>query len=706
MRMLSGRPFGHASLFRGTLTRKVVAYLILIAVLPLAILGGLAFHLSRAALLERVMKDRRTLMLEKRNSLTLVMRDIEGLLTSLAGLDDLKQVLIQHQSFQTAEGHYERLATQAKIGYILSQYANLSSILSIDLFSTGETRYHVGETLNVAEIRRDLLTRLFREAVASPEAVYWAGIEENITVRSSSPKVITALKVIRNLNTATAAEEPIGLLVISYSPETFYRYFQHTVSENEDFRLIDRSLRLIYHADPARIGERVQEDVEAGLRRPEDTFEIRRDNEINLVLKAVDPKSGWTMLTTIPVREIEASLAAIERNTLYALALSVALAALFIAQMSRRVIRPITTITKHFRAIQDGDPVLEMRLPIGSNDEMGRLAQWFNAFLESLIEKRKTETALRESQEQLRRSHEALERRVEDRTADLRKANDALRAEIAERQRAEEDRLALQEQLRQSQKMEAVGQLAAGVAHDFNNLLTVIMGYAQLLLKKLTGQEREREKAGEIMKAAQQAANLTQQLLAFSRKQVLQLRVLDINSHVQSLQEMLRRLIGENIELTTALAEPPGFVKADPGQIEQVIVNLVVNARDAMPHGGHVAIETNRVTIADATAQTLAIPEGIYVTLAVQDSGEGIPPEIRDRIFDPFFTTKAPGKGTGLGLSTVYGIISQSGGHIRVESTPGEGTRFTIYLPEMPHSPEPDVSRIPLSEIRRGSERI
>jgi signal transduction histidine kinase/ActR/RegA family two-component response regulator len=706
MRGLHARQRGAATFFQGTLTQKVVVYLTLIAVLPLAVLGALAFHLSRAAMLERVIQDHRALLREKNNSLTLVMHDVNSLLTSLAGLDDLQQALLQHHGAALPEGAYERLATQAKIGYILSGYANLSNILSIDLFSMGAAHYHVGETLDATEIRRALLARLFRDASASSEPVYWAGIEDNITVSSRSPKVITALKVIRHLNTDTATEEPIGLLVISYSPETFYKYFQSNVPRGQEFRLVDRALRLIYHTDPSRVGAHVQPDVETGLQRADETFQIRRDNGINLVMKLLDPTTGWILLTTIPIPEIEASLSAIGRNTLIAIALSIILAGLFIGQMWRRVTRPITTITQHFRAIQDGEPVPEMRLPIRSNDEMGRLAQWFNAFLESLIERHKIEAALRESQDQLRRSHGALERRVKERTADLRQANDALRSEMAEHRRADEDRLALQEQLRQSQKMEAIGQLAGGVAHDFNNLLTVISGYAQILLKRLTGQERERDKVAEIQKAAQQAATLTQQLLAFSRKQVLQPRVLDIDSRVRGLENMLRRLIGENVELTTRRPGPPGWVKADPGQIEQVIVNLVVNARDAMPHGGRVIIETGRVLVTDAMTQALALPEGAYVTLTVEDSGEGIPPEIRSQIFEPFFTTKTQGKGTGLGLSTVYGIISQSGGHVRVESQVGEGTRFTMYLPAAEPSPIADLSAHPAAALRRGSERV
>jgi CheY-like chemotaxis protein len=255
--------------------------------------------------------------------------------------------------------------------------------------------------------------------------------------------------------------------------------------------------------------------------------------------------------------------------------------------------------------------------------------------------------------------------------------------------------------------MEAIGQLAGGVAHDFNNLLTVITGYCQMLLRALTALPREHGRVAEVLRAAQQASSLTQQLLAFSRKQVLQPLVLDVNGHVQSLQEMLQRLIGEQIALTTSLAEPPGLVKADPSQIEQVIVNLVVNARDAMPQGGEIRIATRNVMLTTAAAQNLGLAEGAYVTLSVEDTGTGIPLEIQERIFEPFFTTKLPGRGTGLGLSTVYGIISQSGGLIRLASVMGRGTTFTIYLPQIEAPADgglPSVEAV--IALRRATERV
>src|SRR5437867_1097668 len=254
--------------------------------------------------------------------------------------------------------------------------------------------------------------------------------------------------------------------------------------------------------------------------------------------------------------------------------------------------------------------------------------------------------------------------------------------ERREHKKAEEALRRSEEQLRQSQKVEAIGRLAGGIAHDFNNLLTIINGYTELLLARIPGEDRMSRDINEIRKAGQRAASLTRQLLAFSRKQILEPKVLDLNAIVVDLEKMLRRLIGEDIELVISPAADLRRTKADPGQIEQVIMNLVVNARDAMPQGGKLTLETANVDLDDAYAGGhVGVRAGAYILLAVSDTGCGMDREAMAHIFEPFFTTKGPGKGTGLGLSTVYGIVKSHGGFLDVSSTPGQGTIFQVYLP-------------------------
>ena len=275
------------------------------------------------------------------------------------------------------------------------------------------------------------------------------------------------------------------------------------------------------------------------------------------------------------------------------------------------------------------------------------------------------------------------------------------------RKAAEEALRQSEEQLRQAQKLEAVGRLAAGVAHDFNNILTVITGHSELLLRQLSAEDPRRKNAEQIEKSAYMAAALTRQLLTFSRKQVIEPRVLNLNAVIVTIEKMLRRLIGEDIEFRTLLDSAAAYIKADPGQIEQVIMNLAVNARDAMPSGGKLTITTANTTLDKNHLKNFPdLCAGDYVMIAIADTGTGMSEEVKAHLFEPFFTTKPPGKGTGLGLATCFGIVKQNTGLINVHSELGRGTTFNLYFPRVETALEPPPVRVIPTEAAGGSETV
>lgn len=300
---------------------------------------------------------------------------------------------------------------------------------------------------------------------------------------------------------------------------------------------------------------------------------------------------------------------------------------------------------------------------------------------------------LHEANKQLRAFHTELEARVESRTQELARASEALRKS--------------EEHLRQAQKLEAIGRLAGGIAHDFNNLLSVVLSYSDVLLEELGGDASIRGDLSEIKNAGLRAAELTRQLLAFSRQQVFEAKLIDVNELVRGMSKMFGRLLGEDLECRLSLASGLGSVRADPGQVEQVLMNLVVNARDAMPNGGKLLIETANVRLDEAYASERAeVRPGDYVLIAISDTGLGMDRATQARCFEPFFTTKERGKGTGLGLSTVFGIVKQSGGHVAVYSEPNHGTTFKVYLPIVEAELRPVAKQVLPVALGRGTETI
>jgi len=364
-------------------------------------------------------------------------------------------------------------------------------------------------------------------------------------------------------------------------------------------------------------------------------------------------------INLLVLRSDDAALASVGRLNLFLVAFGVAavgLGGLLVYFISSSFTKPLGSLLEGVRALEQGD--YSYPLAPQGGDELARVTRAFDSM------------------------------------------RGTLRHNEAQRKQLEGD-------LRQSQKMDALGRLAGGVAHDFNNLLTVIKGNSDLALDQMEHGEPARTNCEQISKVADKAASLTRQLLAFSRRQILQPKVLDLNDLVLESSRLLKRLLREDIEFSVSFGESLGRVLADPGQIEQVLLNLTVNAADAMPEGGTLLIETHNANVDTRYARLHPpVKPGHYVLLAVTDSGTGMSEEIKTRIFEPFFTTKEPGKGTGLGLATVYGIVNQSSGYIHVDSAPGTGTRFEIYLPQtqdkLPVAPSPE----PLATQRRNRETV
>ena len=506
-------------------------------------------------------------------------------------------------------------------------------------------------------------------------------------------------------------------------------------------------------ADVTQLEDRLLEvlDLTQMHRLGEARDRARLADSLQIVIRRDLTVAGVRAGTDLLAREValeEAGRHATRLAVLLALA-GAALSALYLGVLRQRVDRPLAELGRALERVEGGE--LATSLPVRRPDEMGRLAEHFNAMTAVMAAtRRRDEEALRRSEEDFRGLVENASVGIYRSTRDGRflTANPALVrmlgydsekevlgldigrdifADPAERPRltganttsaelklkrrdgavitvqissrvvpgsdglpdffegvmqdVTEQRV-LEGQLRQSQRLEAVGRLAGGVAHDFNNILTAIIGYSELLLDELAPSHPLRASVQEIRAGADRAASLTRQLLAFSRKQVLQAKVLDLNAAIRDLARMLQRLIGEDVKLDLALHAAPATVRADPGQIEQVVLNLAVNARDAMPDGGRLTIETARRVLDETYSRAHAdVVPGEYVMLAVSDTGTGMDAETRARIFEPFFTTKELGKGTGLGLATVYGIVKQSGGSIAVYSEPGRGTTFKTYLP-------------------------
>lgn len=369
--------------------------------------------------------------------------------------------------------------------------------------------------------------------------------------------------------------------------------------------------------------------------------------------------------------------------------------------IASRFTAPLVSLMQKTKAIASGD--YSIRIKSVRKDEIGDLEKDFDEMVEAL---NKAKTEIENKQRELEEVNYELERKVRERTQELSNANTTLLKALANIKKETSEKKKLEEMLIHAQKMEAIGQLAGGIAHDFNNMLSAIIGFGGLINMNMSDDDPNKTYLKEILAAGERASHLTQGLLAFSRKQIINPKPVSLNEIIRSIEKLLGRIIRENIELKTILADRDLTVMADPGQIEQVLMNLTTNARDAMPHGGILTISTELVRLDDEFIRTHGYGEkGEYALISVSDTGVGMDRKTKDKIFEPFFTTKELGKGTGLGLAIVYGIIKQHNGYINCYSEPGKGTTFRIYMPLIsPEFEKMEPTTIP--ELKGGSETV
>ncbi|MDA8121599.1 MAG: ATP-binding protein [Deltaproteobacteria bacterium] len=453
------------------------------------------------------------------------------------------------------------------------------------------------------------------------------------------------------------------LLVGEISRDYLQDLIEYVAPPESNIAVLDSSGASLFHYQPLPVA--VTDRAVAEMRRTStgrfewnDGDQAYLANYRSIFLKVTYLCDDWMVVISLPRSGAFAQVRQFTQTFVMILLLTLLVVLLLSSVQIRRSLVPLEKLQEGTRHIRLGE--FHRRIDVKSGDEFEELALSFNAMAE----------------------------RLGNQFRDLTETNLRLEREIGERKQAEE-------QLRQSQKMEAVGRLTGGIAHDFNNILTVINGYSRILLQELGENDPIRKKIEGINGAGERAAHLVNQLLTFSRKQVVEPKVVNPNDILSGIDMMLQRLIGGNIDMTVRLAEGLWNVRIDPGQIEQVVINLVVNARDAMPGGGKLVIETANLDIdGDSVGSHPLETPGKFVILRVCDTGCGMDENIRSRVFEPFFTTKPPGKGTGLGLSTVYGIVKQNGGCILVESEPWKGAVFTVYLPRVEARPD----EIPVTE--------